>query len=216
MTTEQVGKWEGEFGSEYTKRNTHNNREGVDNYYLKNFGLSRTDMNQEFLGSLDKNIRILEVGTNIGLQLHILAKMGFKNLYGVEVNSDAIESGRKLNEGLPIHIIKGDAMNIPFKDNFFDLVFTSGVLIHIHPDNIIKVVREMYRCSAKFIWGFEYYTDKGYVNVDYRGNKNLLWKTDFKNLFLKTFPDLSLVKEKNYPYLTKKGLTDQMYLLEKK
>jgi len=51
-----------------------------------------------------------------------------------------------------INIIHGVADDIPFKDGYFDMVFTSGVLIHISPGNINRVLDEIYRCSREYIW----------------------------------------------------------------
>jgi len=35
-----------------------------------------------------------------------------------------------------IDILQGSAFDVPFKDGFFDLVFTSGVLIHLASGDI--------------------------------------------------------------------------------
>jgi pseudaminic acid biosynthesis-associated methylase len=141
--------------------------------------------------------------------------MGFKNLYGLEINDYAIKKSIKLHYGLPIYVIKGEAIDIPFKDSFFDLVYTSGVLIHINPNNIGKVIQEIIRCSKQYIWGFEYFQDEGYKQIKYHGQNNMLWKTDFKKLYLKNNPELKLITEKLYHYRENNYLTDQMFLLEK-
>jgi len=71
----------------------------------------------------------------------------------------------------------------------------------------------MYRVSGKYIWGFEYHNAE-YVEIDYRGNKDKLWKGDFKQLFLDRFPNLKLVKAESYKYSQSEN-RDEMYLLEK-
>jgi len=212
MTTNtfQEETWSGDFGKEYTDRNTFTPDE-VDDLYIKNHGISRTQLNSEFLDNLELN-RILEVGCNVGNQLHVLKKNGYSDLWGIELQDYAVEVARKRTSGF--NIVKGTAFDIPFKDNFFDLVFTSGVLIHISPDDIDKVLDEMYRCTNKYIWGFEYYNPDGYHTVTYRGNDNLLWKTNFSKLFLNRFSDLKLVHTKIVKYTNNDNL-DLMYLLEK-
>lgn len=212
--TEQIKEWGKEFGDEYTQRNLLTAEE-VENTYLLKYGLTRTSMNKLFLDFLDRDIKILEVGTNVGLQLNLLSKLGFKNLYGIEINSSAIDISRKINESLPIYIIKASAFDIPFKDEWFDLVFTSGVLIHIHPNDIINAIKEIYRCTNKYIWCFEYFIPEGYKEVVYRGKSNLLWKTDFKRLFIDNFSKLISLKEQLFPYKNEPDLIDQMFLLEK-
>ena len=111
--TEQINKWKSEFGDEYIQRNLFKPEE-IDNLYLSRYGISRISMNEMFLNFLDRNVKILEVGTNIGLQLNLLSKVGFQNLYGIEVNPFAIKTSQGLNEGLPIYIIEASAFDIPF------------------------------------------------------------------------------------------------------
>jgi pseudaminic acid biosynthesis-associated methylase len=214
IMTEQLQEWGKEFGNEYTQRNLLTAKE-VENSYLLRYGFTRTSMNKLFLDFLDRDIRILEVGTNVGLQLNLLSTLGFKNLYGIEINPSAIEISHKINESLPIYIIKASAFDIPFKDKWFDLVFTSGVLIHIHPNDMINATKEIYRCTNKYIWCFEYFSPEGYKEIIYRGKSNLLWKTDFKKVFLDNFSDLKLMKEQFFPYKNEPDLIDQMFLLEK-
>lgn len=209
--THQLGKWTNKFGREYTKRNNYT-VSSFDKAYIDNYGISRTALNKLFLARLPKSSRILEIGCNIGCQLMCLQQAGFNNLYAVEPQRGAVESARKrLSDAT---IITGTAFDIPFKDGYFDMVYTSGVLIHIHPDDIKKAMAEIYRCSNKYIWGFEYYS-KQYEEIKYRGHRNLLWKTDFAKLFLDLFPDLKLEKIKFVKYSDSDNV-DAMYLLRKK
>ena len=111
--------------------------------------------------------------------------------------------------------MEGSAFDIPFKDNYFDLVFTSGVLIHIAPKNLTKAIKEIIRVSNKYIFGFEYFSEKC-EEIEYRGNKNKLWKNNFPKLFLDTKSNLKLIKIKKLVYLDNKDKTNVAYLLEKK
>ena len=139
---------------------------------------------------------------------------GGKKLYGIELNRYAVEKSKERTKGKGIDIIQGSAFDIPFKDAYFDLVFTSGVLIHISPQDINDVLDEIYRCSKKYIWGSEYFTEN-YIEINYRRHNELLWKTNFAKLYLDRFPDLKRVKEKRYPYLEDKKLVNQAFLLKK-
>jgi len=206
----QLEKWLGKFGQDYTCRNAISLNE-LDSLYYKNFGITRSELNKLFLNRLNRSIRILEIGSNIGNQLLLLQKMGFKNLYGIEPQNYAVELSKKRTKG--INIIEGNVFDIPFKDNYFDLVFTSGVLIHIHPKDIKKAIKEIYRCSKKYIWGYEYYSDK-YEEVVYRGKNDLLWKANFPKIYLDLFSDLKIVKIKFLKYLQNNNI-DVMFLLKK-
>ena len=167
--SEQANEWANEFGREYTDRNDLS-LEDMEKLYRKNYGFSRIEMNERFLTGLDRSARILEVGSNIGNQLLCLQKMGFSNLYGIELQSYAVEISKSRTKN--INIIQGNAFDIPFKDNYFDLVFTSGVLIHISPDDLVLVMKEIYRCSRKYIFGFEYYSENP-IEIKYRGHGDL-------------------------------------------
>ncbi len=202
--------WKGNFGKEYLKRNFFTPAQ-LDKSYRDKFGTKRSAMNKEFLRALPKDARILEVGANFGAQLRMLQSMGFTNLFGVELNPATADFGRSHVRG--INLIEGDALNLPFKDGSFDLVFTSGVLIHIAPKHRSKVMAEVVRCSKKFVWGFEYYAPQS-QEIVYRGNKDRLWKADFAALYKKHFPKLKLLKQERYRYKGEDN-EDAMFLLKK-
>ena len=208
--TKQMQEWASNFGKEYTDRNALSLEE-LDLLYKGYFGITRMEMNRKFVGDLDKDIKVLEVGSNIGNQLLCLQNMGFKNLYGIELQSYAVELSKSRTKG--INIIQGSAFDIPFKDNFFDLVFTSGLLIHISPENVAEVLDEICRCAKQYIWGLEYYADD-YSTINYRGHTDLLWKTNFPKLFLDRFKDLKSVKVEYFKYLNNDNV-DVMFLLRK-
>jgi len=214
MNNLQIKFWDGDFGKEYTRRNIPNSIQDFNNNYLERFGVSRFEMFNEFLGSLSKEIKILEVGCNVGMQLIALQEMGFKNLYGIELQWDAVEMSKKMSN--QINIIQGSAFDLPFKDNYFDLVMTNGVLIHIAPDDLPKAISEIIRCSISHILGFEYFSE-GLQAVNYRGHEGFLWKSNFSKLFCDFSNQLSLEKEVRYPYLinSEQGNVDLMYLLKK-
>lgn len=209
MPTKEEKFWSSKFGKEYTARNTFNPKE-LDDLYVKNFGISRSRLNKEFLGNLKIN-SVLEIGCNIGNQLVLLQKQGLKNLYGIEIYPEAVEIAKKHTTS--INIIQGSVLDLPFKDDFFDLVFTAGVLIHINPHDLKKAMSEICRVSRKYIWGYEYYAPK-HIAIDYRGNKNRLWKGDFVNLYLRNFPALEIVKSRRLKYLDSDNF-DEMFLLKK-
>lgn len=211
MINKQENKWNGKFGEDYTNTNKRNTKMENEKY-INRFNISRTELNKEFLKNKIKyDDRILEIGCNIGVQLKILEEMNYKDLWGIEILDYAINHIRSSMSN--INVVKGSALNIPFKDNFFDLVFTSGLLIHISPKNISYALDEIYRCSKSYIWGFEYYLPNEYKMIEYKGQKNLLWKTDFPKLFLDRFNDLSLVHKKILKH--DDDNLDIMYLLEK-
>lgn len=208
--TPQTKTWTGDFGRLYTDRNPQNSQ-ALNELYMEMYGVKRTELNEQFVGGMDRTMRILEVGSNVGSQLMMLQELGFENLYGVELQWYAVEQSRKQTKGL--NLIQGSAFELPFRDGFFDLVFTSGVLIHISPSDVPKAMGEIYRCSRRWIWGFEYYADT-WTEIPYRGHTSLMWKGDYAGCYMKHHPDLSMVMKRDVEYAKERNV-DQMFLLEK-
>jgi len=209
--TEQTRQWSGQFGRDYTDRNTFSLPE-LDELYRRNYGASRREINDRFLQAIPKEARILEVGCNLGNQLLLLQAMGFTNLHGIEIQSYALTRARERLPG--VTLTQASAFAIPYPDRFFDLVFTSGVLIHIAPNGLPLAMKEIYRCTRQWIWGFEYYAPE-MTEIEYRGEATLLWKTDYARLYLGQFPDLELVREERLRYLGNENV-DTAFLLRKK
>lgn len=203
-------EWEEKFGREYTDRNALSIQE-MELLYRERYGITRTEVNSKFIGQFDRDMKVLEVGSGIGNQLLCLKKAGFKSLYGIELQPYAVELSKNRTTG--INIIQGSAFDIPFKDDFFDLVFTSGLLIHIAPEDITAVLDEIHRCTEQYVWCFEYYSDI-YTKIEYRGHTDLLWKTNFAKLFLDRFSDLRLLQEEHFKYRGSDNV-DTMFLLQK-
>jgi SAM-dependent methyltransferase len=82
---------------------------------------------------------ILEIGCNVGRNLHHLSAAGFSKLAGIEINEAAV---RKLGEAFPDLAASARLVNEPvesaikrFRDDEFALVYTMAVLEHIHTDS---------------------------------------------------------------------------------
>ena len=208
---EQTAHWAGDFGRQYTDRNIFS-PDQLDLEYRKRYGISRTQMNDLLLGELDQSSLMLEVGCNVGNQLLLLQEMGFNELYGIEVQSHAIELLRSRSRCL--RVAQGTVFQIPCRSTSFDVVFTSGLLIHLSPNDILAAMRELRRCTRKYLWGFEYYSED-YSEVNYRGHQNLLWKADFAKMYLQRFADLELINEMRFKNIDNPANVDSMFLLQK-
>lgn len=89
-------------------------------------------------------LKVLEIGTGLGADHQRFAEAG-ADLYGVDLTPTAIEhTRRRLNIfGLSSHLSVGDAEELDFPDNSFDLVYSWGV-IHHSPDTA-RAAREILR-----------------------------------------------------------------------
>lgn len=209
MTTSQMATWRADFGRSYTDRNPQTWAD-MDALYRATYGVPRSQVNADILRSVDRSSRILEVGCNVGCQLEGLATLGFTDLHGLELQEYAAAKARAR---LPdAEIVCGSALELPFPDASFDLVYTSGVLIHIAPADLPRAMREIARVSRRFVWGWEYYADD-LVEIPYRGQAGLLWKGPYADLYRAIAPDLSVVARRRLPYAARPEQVDEVFLL---
>jgi pseudaminic acid biosynthesis-associated methylase len=213
MTTYQEKIWTGQFGKDYTKRNFMTAKE-VDTLEKTRYGLSRSDIYRRFiLPYLPKISDILEVGCNIGNSILILKKLGYGKVHGIDIQESAVDMAWE--RGLNVEL--GSALNLPYEDSSFDLVFTSGLLIHLHPYNgdLEKGLKEIFRVSKKYIWGFECYSPEFREIENYHGEKSMFWTGNYLEAYLSSNTPLKVVDSQVYDYLDDSGYSDQAFLLEK-
>ena len=88
---------------------------------------------------------ILEIGCNVGRNLHYLLEAGFTNLTGIEINSEAIALLRKAFPDVAQRatLLVGPVERILPTLGNFDCVYTMAVLMHIHPKSETIVFEEM-------------------------------------------------------------------------
>lgn len=84
-----------------------------------------------------KNI-ILDAGCGTGAEINYLKKFG--TVYGLDLSSTAVQFCKK--RGIK-NIKTGDISNMPYKENYFDLVFLMDVLEHT--SNNLAVLKEIHR-----------------------------------------------------------------------
>ncbi len=215
MATKQLNDWQGKFGDDYTKRNDQSLTQ-LNKMFVDEYGVSATEMFVAAISELSVKT-ILEVGCNIGNKLALLYKSGYGDLTGVEPQEKAIESGRSRYPFIKFK--RGTIFELSFADNSFDLVFTSGVLIHIAPDDLRRGIKEILRVSRKYVIGFEYFSAKP-KEVNYRGRSGLLWKRDFVENYQQVNPELSVIYRKKYYHRSGsdssgRKLASEMFVLEK-
>lgn len=175
----QLEAWSGQFGDDYLDRNEYQDW--------------KIEQGSEAFGNILNGLEIgsvLEVGSSTGLNLMSIGAVlgGRADLLAVEPNRKAFE---KLNSQPDRLTLAGswncDAFDLPLKDASIDLVFTTGVLIHIHPDDLPKATDEIVRVSRKYILCMEYFSDTP-VEKPYRGERGLLFKRDFGAFYQDRYP----------------------------
>jgi spore coat polysaccharide biosynthesis protein SpsF len=180
--TMQLDTWRGAFGDAYVDRNQ------ADDDALG----ARTRMWARMLERLGPLGPVLEVGANIGLNLRALQRLGVRDLTAVEPNAKA-RATLAADGVLPAERVH-DAFGagLPFADGAFDLVFTSGVLIHVPPADLEATMREIVRTSRRYVACAEYFSVEP-QEKRYRGAEGLLFTRDFGGAYLDLEPRLELV-----------------------
>jgi len=206
---EQREFWKGEFGNEYIERNK--SIEEGNQLYKERTGISFEEVFKTMLIDVDKQSKILEIGCNVGIKLTILQKLGYTNLTGIEINDKAFDIAKQNNS--KIDFIHTSIEDFDVKNEKYDLVFTSNVLIHFSPKNLEIVIKKMYDLTKTYIFGFEYYADE-LTEVVYRGHNEKLWKQNFPNVFKRLFPNLEIMKQQKIDWKDEE-LCDIAYLLKK-
>lgn len=180
----QESLWRGDFGNDYVERNA------VDAAMLAARTASWSEILKTIAGAPPASI--LEVGANIGLNLRALRRLSPAAFYALEPNEKArarLVADQVVEKD---KVIDGLASRIPLADRTVDLAFTAGVLIHIHPDNLLASIREIHRVARRYIVCIEYFADKP-TEIPYRGHNEALFKRDFGGFYLDNFPDLKVV-----------------------
>jgi spore coat polysaccharide biosynthesis protein SpsF len=186
--SKELLEWEGEFGDAYTDRCMPNEAD-IEKRMQFWANVFNSSISIPVVGEHPKSI--LEVGCNVGANLIAidnLYKMHDKpiQLYGIEPNSKArkILSTQNIRQ---LKMIEGSASNIAAPDGIADVVITCGVLIHINPSDLEKVMGEIYRSTTKYIICAEYFSPVT-REIRYRDREGLLWTNDFGSKWLDNFP----------------------------
>ena len=123
---------------------------------------------------------VLEVGCNRGDNLGCFPEA---EVEGVEPN----EHARLQAQARGFTVLDAIAQDLPYPDEWFDLVFTAGVLIHIPPPEFDKALAEIHRVSARYVLAVEYHADKP-TPVTYRGVPEGIWKRYYAAEYMDRFP----------------------------
>jgi len=170
--TEQEEFWAGDFGCEYIERNNS-----------EKFFYSKVSLWSRMLRGAFGVESVLEFGCNIGLNLVALKKLKPSlTLSGYELNPQAAKLASEKHVG---HIIQGSIIE-EINDVKADLTFTAGVLIHINPDYLSQVYKNLVTASNRYIIIAEYYNPQP-VMISYRGHQNRLFKRDFAGELMDDF-----------------------------
>lgn len=165
--SDTIAFWQGDFGRDYLTRNQVDYKERIP--LLTHIA--------EMTGAQT----FLDVGTNAGWNLLALRHINPEFMMsGVDVNQQALEKAQIA--GFDMHVSPADKIVDIFGEQAADMVITSGVLIHVAPEDIKDTMQAIVDCSSQYVLAIEYEADTE-QEVEYRGNKGKLWKRPFGKLY---------------------------------
>lgn len=182
----QLNQWRGDFGDAYIDRNPAS-AEAV-----RQRVACFTTIFEHLKG--EQPCSIFEGGCNIGLNLRALRQVTDAALYAVEPNDKA--RMQLIKDGvIPADNVKNATLSeIQFAEAAFDLVFTSGVLIHVPDETLDQSCWELHRVAKRYLLSIEYFSPET-VTIRYRGHDDLLFKRDYGEVWLRLFPELEPVAQ---------------------
>ena len=183
--------WKHASGDEWVRRNSQ--EIDHDETDIKRLGKPRREMDEEYMADIPRDSSILEVGSGYGRQLENMRQMGFSRLVGMDINLAGLQRATTPS-------IQGDWSKLPFADDSFDIVTTSGTLMHVNPMKIRDVIDEFVRVTRKWIYCFEQVggmkTSCLYSSLRFAPDLQMpdVYLTDLPTLISLLRPDLTLYR----------------------
>ena len=189
----QIDRWAGAFGTAYQERNASSWKSIKDRSRM--FGdvfQSMEIANKAKPTSEPFPTSVLEVGGGCGDNLRAIDMIYERSRAPIKLMScDPNEAARKAMSDIA-SVMPGDLANLPYQDGSADLVFTSGVLIHVPPEALERALSEIHRVSKRWILSIEYYNVVP-EEIAYRGNDEMTWRRDWGEAWMSQFPKLNII-----------------------
>ena len=120
--------------------------------------------------NLNKDLKILDIGCRFGSLIYNLYQMGYKNVYGIDLNEKSILKGKSVYPEIASHLSTAEKDRVNFEDDSIDVILMFDVIEHI-PDpqnylteNVFKILKR----KGLFI----FQTPNKYINVPWEIIKN--------------------------------------------
>ena len=136
----------------------------------------------------NKSAKFLDIGCNVGRNLHYVQKEGYHNLSGIEISTNAVllmkKEFSKLASDVTIYNEPVEERIKLFPQKEFDVIYTMAVLEHIHVDSNF-VFEEIARITKKTLITIE--DEKAISNRHFPRN----YKTIFEKFGLKQVEEIN-------------------------
>jgi len=177
-----------------------------DKFFESDYGKKIFNLEKELLINFLKKLSIsslLEIGCGTGIWLKVFEKELNIKVFGIDISLDMLKVAKE--KGLK-NLILGDAKNLPFKNNLFDITMFITSLEFI--ENKPKALYEAMRVSKKYL-------GVAYLNLFSLLSLERKIKTFFKNSVYKSASFLSFGKVKNILEAEARKLGKNLKLLKR-
>lgn len=142
------------------------------------------DMLIEELKNLDFE-SFFEAGCGFGWNIRrVKEEFPHVRVSGIDFSATQLKNGEQHLKGIDIETVEGDICKMPFEDNKFDIGFSLGVFMNIHPSKIDLAIMEMMRVCKKYIIHIEYDQDNTTAELrEKRAFKTNIVSHNYKSLY---------------------------------
>jgi len=163
---------------------------GVDEFHVRGAEVSRELASQIKLD----NTRVLDVGCGIGGPSRMLADEYNCQVTGIDLNQEYIRTAKGLSELLGLQdktdFIRSNALELPFENGHFDVVWTQHVQMNIsHKLKFYSEIERVLTEHGTFIYYDIFRTESGEVNFP------VPWADDASKSFLGTTSNMDDILE---------------------
>ena len=165
-------------------------------YFYEKMKLKRNFFNLVIKYS-SNNKPIIECGSGTGKFSVYLASFGL-NIYAMDLESEMVKQTKQLAKAIstanPVKVFKGDISSIPFKDKFFSVSHSSGVLEHFSDRKIVQLINEQIRVADTIIFS----VPSQYFEKKMLGDERFLSRKKWRKIISKSKD--KIIKETGYHY----------------
>ena len=134
-----------------------------------------------------KDQKIIESGSGTGILSTYMASLGY-DVIGIDIDKDILNLSKRIaksynSKNKPAFKNKS-IFELDYKENYFDVSFSNGVLEHFNDDQIIDTLRQQMKIAKIVIFGIptKYFNQEEAMYGDERYKNNKFWRNLIKIL----------------------------------